>query len=211
MLNLRPSDVEILQVFALCVGPMTIAQFANWQGVAERNAARRLKQVHHGGWLEHRRGPVRMVPTDKPLYAAAPGAPEADWGSLAYRSKNRYQGVPSRHLSIYSASSKCYRTFGVRRRASLKPHHLSHDLALTSVFLRLLAAKPDVSSQWRPEDLYAASCEHGRKVPDVLLVDPETKLPIKGIDFLGPSYGADRLRDLSHEMLNIRKIPVELY
>ena len=211
-LLLASVDLETLETFALRIGPMHADQYAGWRKTSSSQASRRLGQLVEADWLRAERCSIRELPTvSTPLLRCEPGKAEPDYGHWAHVARQRFLGSRSRLATVYYASRRCYRAFGVRRRASLKPQHVNHDLALTSCYLNWVKSEESIAKLWRHEDTYVDSVGRGRKVPDVLLVDPETDMPTEGIDFLGPSYSAQRLRDLAHELLTVRQIPLQFF
>ena len=210
--QLRDTDIETLETLALRIGPLLAEQYAAWQMIAQSSARRRLAQLVSAGWVDAEAHAVRELPLlDEPLLECDPGGPEPDYGHWAYIARNRYRGTRTRRRCVYYASQRCYRAFGVSKRSKIKPHHVNHDLGVTACYFKLLGGDPSIRHSWRHEDHYVSASKWGQKVPDVLLVNPETNEPTKGIDFIGATYSATRLRELSREILESRKIPLVFY
>lgn len=204
-------DLEILETLTLRVGPILAEQYAGWRHQSIASARRGLARLVLAGLATVETHSVRdFVSVDGPLLECRPGDPEPDYGHWAYVARNRYRGVRTRRVSVYFASPRCCRAFGVRHSKS-KAHQINHDLGVTACFLSLIRGDKTICNSWRHEHLYEAANPPGRKIPDAFLVDPRTNEPIKGIDFLGPTYSAKRLRELSRELLETRKIPFAFY
>jgi hypothetical protein len=159
-----------------------------------------------GGWL--RRHAVKAepeLPLEAPIFTWRPGEGAPPFGVLAHRIRSRWQGRP-RQAVVYLSTPRAATVFG-GIAPTVKPQNVTHDLHVTTLYLRLLVATPADASAWLLEDFLAPERED-QVLPDAVLRDPGGRDRLV-IEFAG-KYPAERLARF-HADCNARDLPYELW
>jgi len=117
----------------------------------------------------------QIVVGSEPL-AASGSEPAADADRLAYLLEKRFSGA-SKSTRVYWPSPRFGRFYGswVGADSYPSPHKLSHDLLVTSVWLRMLEHSPRLAlNDWTPERWLQREHRQGRwkqPIPDALVAN----------------------------------------
>lgn len=158
-------------------------------GIRTPTARRRLNRLTDGRFLSRLTAWASAIPEiTEPLCVWNPGDREPDFGALAYAAKRRWDKRPIRRQTIYTASEKLLRMYGMPSRSPLKLHQATHDLALNDVCHYCRTNWPEY--QFIGEEVFAPTRGHGEGVEDAQLVDGDEIIAV--IEHAG-SYRKDRI------------------
>ncbi len=202
---------EIISMLTHKVRAVTVSQAARgwWEDTrVGRDAAERfLKLLQARGTLVSftLRAHPELTLTE-PVWCWRPGEPAPKFGAISYELRKRWT-EPLRPTTIYVASEKSariYAGFGGRLPRLLQA---THDLHVSTVYLRLYRNDRQGAAQWISEDMLLA-VRRGQKIPDAELVDSDGQT-VRVVEF-GGGYPPERVRDF-HEYCDRRQVPYELW
>jgi hypothetical protein len=212
MRALSERDRSILVALTRKIRLLTLSQVARtwWQETESGllSARRVLDALEEEGLVKS----VRVLahpelPLDGPIVRWQPGDGRPAIGSVAYRLQTRWT-KQIEELHVWCADAKARKQFGGQGNARLKqPLQATHDLHVSTVYVRRLAQAPDEAAAWVSEETLART-RRGRKLPDAALVDASGRVTLV-IEF-GGAYRAERVA-LVHEDCERRGIPYELW
>lgn len=188
-------DHEILVTLTHRIRVLTLNQAARtwWGGTADplANARRGLAKLARGGLLSASTALARPELTlTEPAATWTPGSHAPSFDALAYQLHSRWTQAlrPTRFFVATRPAANALGGFG---GPLAHPLHLSHDLHISTVYLRIRQSEPDTASNWISERHLAQFRRH-QKLPDAGLGhSPESLLSV--IEF-GNGYDAGRLR-----------------
>ncbi len=203
-------DREVVESLTLRVRIISPDQAARtwWPTTATgpRLARRRLDALGAAGFL--RRMTVHTHPEldlTGPVVDWRPGDPSPAFGSVAYRLQKRWT-QPIVQRAVYAATPRAARLFGGRAPGLKRPSQATHDLHVTTVYLKALAERPAVAAEWVSEDILAP-LRRGEKLPDALVV--RFGKPTLVVEF-GGAYDAERVERVHRDCAD-RRLPYELW
>lgn len=188
-------DREILATLTHSVRVLTLHQAARtwWGGTAAplANARRGLAKLVRVGLLAGSTALARPeLPLAEPTATWTPGGEPPSFDAVAYQLHSRWSQA-LRPTRFFVATRTAANALGGYGGSLAHPLHLSHDLHVSTVFLRLRETQPHVASNWISERHLAQFRRH-QKLPDAGLgCSPESLLA--AIEF-GNGYDAGRLR-----------------
>ena len=195
--RLTERDSAIIRVLTHRVRVLSAAQIARvwWnRSVSPRRAAtNRLRQLAAHEWIDLYQGFAHPeIPLAGPLVIWCPGLPDPPFGRIAYRLKSRWKqhGV-STHVCVATAkAAELFAGHGGRRP---RQSELTHDIHLSTIYLKLHKADPVLAATWQSEADYAAKAS----VRDVRIPDATVKFNerLRIVDF-GGSYSKKKLQDI---------------
>jgi hypothetical protein len=144
-------------------------------------------------------------PLTAPLATWEPGDPPLDCGHIAYVIRERWK-TPCYPVTCYVATPRAGRLFGSSRVGLKNTLQISHDLAVSEVYLWHLANSPELADAWTGEDLIKVP--RGEKVPDAFFIADGK--PFRVLEVGGSNYGKDRVEAL-HRLLAGRRLPHEFW
>ena len=171
-----------------------------------RSAEAALRALADGGWL--RRLPVKAepeLPLEAPLFIWRPDEPAPNFGALAHRVRSRWQ-QPAVQAVVYLATPRAAAALG-GVVPSVKPQNVTHDLHVTTLYLRRLMTAPADAGAWVLEDFLAEE-RTDQVLPDAILRDAGGRDRC-AVEFAG-KYPAERLRRF-HADCVARDLPYELW
>lgn len=204
------AEREITETLTQKLSMLTLRQLARawFGGESESRAAERsLDGLCRRGWL--RRVPVTAHPElelEQPLGVWAPGEAAPRFGHLAHRNRKRWCREPERTV-VYFGTEQAAEVYG-GQPGRAKALHLSHDISLSGVYVRLLASRPAEAALWVSEKTLAPEREDD-VLPDAVLREPHGALR-RVIEFVGSSYTAERLEELYLDC-ETRSVPIEFW
>ncbi len=203
------SERDLLQTLTLRVPLLSLEQLGRTWFAEEKvcDAARSLERLCHGGWL--RRVPVMAHPElelERPLAVWTPGERAPRFGQLSHQNRVRWGRAPAR-TTVYVSTEQTASVYG-GRPGRAKPLHVSHDLNLGAVYLRLVAERPEEAAAWVSEKELAPEREDD-VLPDAVLRADDGRL-LRVIEFVGSSYTARRLEELYLDC-STRSVPIEFW
>lgn len=200
------SERDVLQTLTSRVPLLSLGQLARtWFPAAE--AAHALGQLCGSGWLK--RLAVNAHPElalEAPLAVWSPGDPAPRFGKISHRNRERWRAEPER-TTVFVATEQAASVYG-GRAGKAKPLHVSHDIGLGAVYLRLLTERPEDAAAWLSESELAPEREDD-VLPDAVLRSPAGELA-RVIEFVGSSYTAARLEELYLDC-ETRRVPIEFW
>lgn len=208
-LRLHRRDLLLLEALALrirLVGQRQAAE-AFWAGHLA-NARRRLTQLVQTGFLI--RAIVNAQPLPElltPVLRWQPGQPDPDAQQVSFQLKSRWRYRALRPTVVFFATETTIAQFGGRERSRTLVTQTTHDLGVTSVWLRFYQESTSSAQMWVGEDILAPS-RVGQKLPDAALVNAHGD-PILLIEF-GGSYGPQRVKDF-HDDASARRLSYQLW
>lgn len=148
--------------------------------------ARKLEAV---GLAKAWRAVITHVDTPMPLLAWRPIDEQPDIPAIAWANQKRWQSATPTRTVCLTSTERAKAMFGGSCR---EPRHreLEHDVAVTSVYLRLALQEPEVLAAWQHEDGLLKSCD---KRPDAVLARMGQKT---FIDILGRGYTRDKISQI---------------
>ncbi|MBA3312934.1 MAG: hypothetical protein M3552_12450 [Planctomycetota bacterium] len=202
---------QLIESLARKVRMISFEQIARtwWPRTAagKGNARRRIAGLVREGWLsEFRVLSQPMLPLDGPESVWQPGDPAPDFGSMSWRLRSRWKGSAA-PLRVFTIGRHGAALFAATSAGIKNACHVTHDLHVTGIFLRLLADEPDAAERWIGEDAFTAGRKREKR-PDALLVG-EAGLPVRVIEF-GGAYPPQRLREF-HDHCVARRLPYEIW
>ncbi len=209
MLRLTRRDHVILFALVLQVRLFSQRQLADhfWGG-SLANARRRMKWLAANGLVKRLMVQARILSSlTEPILTWKPGSPAPNFGAAAHSCQQRWKGRPSQSCVVWIATDKAAKLLGGTRRGELKnPVQASHDLGVSSVWLRYRETDHAFANAWRGED-FLAHTRQGQKLPDAFILDQGQVTWV--IEF-GGGYEAARVQDF-HEDCSVRALPYQLW
>ena len=211
-MHLTPRDNAILSALTTKVRLLTLAQMVEawWpaSSSARPNARKRVALLLEAGLIKTATVPAHpMLSLDQPILTWRPGDAAPDFDQVAYQLQSRWprEYVPTH---VYHASHRAARHYGSRSHGAIRhPDQATHDLHLSSVFLRVLRDYPQIALQWVGEDEFAPERE-GEKLPDAVVKDAAGAVRLV-IEF-GGKYDPKRFKAF-HEDCASRQLPYQLW
>lgn len=149
--------------------------------------------------------PVRRVSL---LYEWAPGEPEPNFAWLSQVSKERWR-VPIRPMRIYTATVRARNIFGAQARQRVHSlGGLSHDAAVSLIYLHMLRSTPETANRWRSEDERLLGESFGQAQADACLVGDDGQ-PHTAVEFAG-EYEPSRFEHF-HNTFAAREIKYQIW
>jgi hypothetical protein len=190
-----------------------------------------LSQIARTWWpdsahgLEHARRSVRRLegfsllrrvellvhpelPLEAPVAVWQPGSAEPSFGQVAYRLQARWK-EPPQLITAVIATKAAANFFGGFARPDPRRVEQTHELHLSTIFLRLLKTNPGVNAHWVTEAWLRRQRPDapGEKLPDALIRDPQNGDRI--IEF-GGAYKRPKL-EAFHAFCTSRSLPYEVW
>lgn len=169
----------------------------------EKSAARRLDAFCRAGLLRSLNVyAYPLPPLDEPVHSwtpshgSQPADPSPEYGEIAWRLKSRWARCTPKVTTAYTATPTLANRVGGYNGRYTQPNQVTHDLAMTFLFLRVLREEPALARAWRGEELQKPSQGYGEKLPDATCYD-EAGEPFLVYEF-GGRYSKARVRDF-HE------------
>lgn len=211
VLNLR--DREILSALSLRVRMAHLHQIARtwWPSYETLDCCRsRLDQLIANQLIARCEATViRMQPLASSLAKWRPTQQSPDLGKLAWTLSVRWQEPPI-PTSVYFALPRLAQRYGGRRKGTIpRSFQISHDLAVTEMFLAIRRHRSELAHLWVDEDRLAPF-RRGEKLPDAVIADYPGAPPRLVLEFGSGNYGADRLRAF-HDDCEMRGLPYEIW
>lgn len=208
--NWTERDRELVETLTLRVRLISPDQAARtwWTSTATgpRLARRRLDSLAAAGFLRrmvvHAHPELELV---RPIAVWSPGEPAPAFGGIAYRLQKRWK-QPIVQSVVFVATPRAARLFGGRAPGLKRPLQATHDLHMTTVYLKVLAERPGVAAEWMSEDILAPM-RRGEKLPDALVV--RFGKPALVVEF-GGAYDAERVERVHKDCVQ-RHLPYELW
>ena len=191
---LSPMDCKLLSRLTHRVKVFSMEQVATLWNAKLRSTRTRLQRLECLGFVSVS---VRMsapdYDLDRPLVVWKRGEPTPIFRQIVRVLRTRWGG-PLLPVTVVTATKKAAGRFGGLIRP-VRNSELSHDLALSSVFLQKVTESPELEVRWISEVHLVERWSPGEPVPDALL-----KLPPHGqvVEVGGSSYRAAKLVQL-HE------------
>lgn len=209
-------DREVLSALTHKVRLLTAVQVARawWPSSAAglENARKRLALLLGEGLLD--RFSVQSHPElalSGPVFSWHPGGEQPNYEAVSYRLRSRWTEAV-RSTTVFTASRKSARIFGgfaggCRSGGLKQPLQATHDLHVSSMFVRLVLEEPERASTWVSEETIAPTRKH-QKLPDAMLLNPDGT-PALVLEF-GGSYRAERVERVHLDCV-ARSLPYELW
>ena len=139
------------------------------------NAKRRVRELIDGKLLIREQAFARpLLRLGAPLFRWKSGRPEPDYDKLSYQLQSRWVEEP-RRLGVYFASRRAANILGARVPGRIKnASHVTHDLHVSELYLKLLKEAPTLAAAWVGEDVIAPTRVH-QKLPDAILLDSKNQ------------------------------------
>lgn len=208
-LRLRQRDLVLLEALALRVRVLGQRQAADafWSGHIA-NTRRRLLQLVEAGMLSRAIVPAQPLPEIiQPIVRWQPGQPMPDANQIAFQLQQRWRFRSLRPTVVYFPTEKTILQFGGRIRTQSKTTQVTHDLGVTTTWIRYFQQSNRRTSVWVGEEILAPTRIH-QKLPDAALVDQHGE-PTLLIEF-GGSYAASRVAAF-HDDAAYRQLPYHLW
>lgn len=141
----------------------------------------------------------------EPLWTWKPGESLPPFNRLSYRARTRWTEA-FQITPIYVASAKAARVYAGFGGPLPHPLHVTHDLHVAAIYLRMLRESPAESNGWISESVLAP-LRRG-KLPDAEIHDAGG-IALKVIEFAG-SYPVERIAKV-HQDCERRNLPYELW
>lgn len=208
---MTPRDEELISVLTRKVRVITADQAGRcwWpHGRSPGSSARRLfSRLESQGWLHvvsvSARPELQLL---APITSWAVDDPPPDFGAVAHRLKSRWT-EPLQRTIVAVATERAEKRFGGRGGPLTHPLQVSHDLHVTTLFLRLRSERPHAISQWIPEHEIARTRRHA-KLPDAAIGKSPTQ--IRRIIEFGNGYDRHRVAAF-HADCAERQVPYEIW
>lgn len=203
---------EILQTLTLRVRFLSLHQIARtwWTPTtAGMNGARRqLASLVDAGFVSkeslHAHPELQL---EAPVLVWTPGNPQPHFGAVAYQLEKRWtENVET--VPAYFATPKAAKHFGGVPGSQRHPYQATHDLHVSTVFLKLFVADRDTADRWCSEDRLPELKRYREKLPDAAIKDQEGKI-VRLVEF-GGSYNERRVEKL-HRHCDDYSLPYELW
>lgn len=194
-LRLTVRDEAVLDTLTRRVRCLSMAMVAEmWWSDGDHSlssARRRLRQLEQAGWVRNYRvfakPPLELM---LPVIRWQPSDPLPDFGPLAYRLQRRFAGTARQTPIVIATLAAAKRSGGTGGRAP-RDAETTHDLALATVYLRLLRTNPTLACGWQSEAFLARHDDAAaRKLPDALIVHPDGR---ETVIELGGEYSPTKL------------------
>ncbi|MCA9078702.1 MAG: hypothetical protein KDA93_27000 [Planctomycetaceae bacterium] len=208
-LRLRQRDMVLLEALALRVRVLGQRQAADafWSGHIA-NTRRRLLQLVEAGMLSRAIVPAQPLPEIiQPIVRWQPGQPMPDANQVAFQLQQRWRFRSLRPTVVYFPTEKTILQFGGRIRSQTKSTQITHDLGVTTTWIRYFQQSNQLTSVWVGEEILAPTRIH-QKLPDAALVDQHGE-PTLLIEF-GGSYAAARVAAFLDDAA-FRQLPYHLW
>ena len=207
--QLSSIDLHLLSTAVRCVTQFDTA-FANeiWH-VSKIAVKRRLQKLERKGVIKSRNilG-SSPPPIEKPLCVWRPGESLPPAGGVSYQARKRWKTLPVVVKRVYYATNLGRGLIGRSPIAPPKDIHATHDLGLTSTFLKFRSQWPKLVSRcWFNESEYAHHRGRCVKVEDAMLRMGDKILLM--VDFAG-SYRPDRIKALL-DHARFHNVPIAIY
>lgn len=203
-------DRGILVALTFRVRMITPAQAARAWWPSSRTgieqARRRLSALGAAGFV--RRVALLSHPEldlRRPTVVWAPGQTAPAFASVAYRLQKRW-AMPIEPCSAFVATRRAANDFGGRAPGLKRPLQATHDLHVTTVYVRCVLDRPELVEEWLSEDILAPS-RRGEKLPDAEIVRGDRTLLV--VEF-GGAYDAARVERVHRDCVE-RRVPYELW
>lgn len=194
--TLTSRDRELLDTLAVRVRVLTLTQVARtWWGATanpKRQSRERLARLERAGWVETFTATARPELTlAGPLATWKQGGDEPDMDALAYALQVRWQ-ESAKVQPMVTAKLQAGKLFGGDGGRKPRASETTHDLHLSSIYLKLRSENAKLASTWRSEARLAKERADGvGKVPDAMIIDRGQRRVIE----FGGSYSARKLRE----------------
>lgn len=202
-------DRAILVALALRVPFFSLQQIARtwWPNSAPLAARRRLSRLVSDGhlWSAHVTTHPELA-LEEPASTWAPGDTAPNFAAVSYRLQSRWTGTPA-PTTIFRATHAVARRLGGQGGKLSHQTHVTHDLHMGTLYLRLLQTDPDAAACWVSERELAPERRH-QKLPDAAIRAPDGRLE-RVIEF-GGAYNVEHVRAF-HEDCERRSLPYELW
>lgn len=171
--SLTARDLELLAALTLRVRFFSLAQVARtwWEDSAagRANAQARLQVLERAGLIT----PFLALAHPElslaaPLYGWEPGQPDPDLGAASYRLQARWR-LPAVATPAVLATRAAGHRFGGRGGRFPRQSEQTHDLHVSTLFLRYRHDHPAWLSYWIGEERLREETAAGAKLPDALL------------------------------------------
>ncbi len=171
-------------------------------------AAARLAELARGGHLVFEQFRARPgLPVREPLATWQPGLPMPNLASIAYRAGARWKEQAARLKHCAVATRETGNRFGGRGGRFPRGTEVTHDIHLSSVYLRMRSDLPSRAATWCHEDLAETGrARGGEKVPDAIVRDG---LHHTAIEWVG-SYPKKKLEEF-HAYCEEHRLAYELW
>ena len=172
------------------------------------NAKRRVRDLLDSKLLLREQAFSRpLLPLQAPVFRWKPGQPVPNYDQLSYKLQSRWVEA-LRRTTVYFASGRAANILGGQVPGRIKnASHVTHDLHVSELYLKLLREEPKLALAWSGEDEIAPT-RVNQKLPDAILYDSK-KQPRIVLEF-GGAYPPDRLRAF-HEDCAARGLPYEMW
>jgi hypothetical protein len=206
--------VSLGELLSCKAAPVSEEQLAEHWGISSptgrRHLAAWLSGLVRNGLLRRYRVLAKPAPPlDAPLLIARPGDPIGDMAALAWRLEKRWSVEP-RVTTVYVRGPRCRQLFGGAAGPDISNlASVSHDLALTALYLRFCRRCPARARDWVPDWERKGALEYGEKLPDVLLHGADGK-PYLAIEMAG-IYRPSRLIGLLLFSAETLQLPLEVF
>ena len=213
--RLTETDRRVLHTLTHCVRVADGDQLAT---VSQAQVERRLVSLRERGLLNNGAVTVRRPQPTAPVWNWQPGDPAPAAGPLAWQLQKRWQVCAPQTINVWWATSDAARLMGGVGGRLRQPLQVAHDLGVTDVYSRFVAADPGTAGPagtnptgtWMGEDNYRREFRPLRKVkvPDAVVLDADGDIE-RVIEF-GGAYPARRV-EAFHRYWSRQQIPYEVW
>lgn len=205
-------NTEILFALTHKVRVFTLSQIARtwWTDTKSGTATARraLSELVIAGYLEKGRFTTHPeLELKEPVLSWRAGNPTPDFGKIAYALQSRWQ-KPLCLTTLYAAGKIAISHFGGAGGLFKKQYQATHDLHVSSIYLRLHSLDSEGARLWISEELLEKPERHGDKLPDAVLRDSHKN--IRMIIEFGGSYPSHRIKSF-HNFCFENGFPYELW
>ncbi len=169
-------------------------------------AMRRLEQ--HGLVVRHTVLMEPILDLHGPVATWLPGEAAPNLGNVSWQLRTRWR-APLKRMTVYAATARaCRHLAGTIGGRPLRASEIRHDCHVAEVYRKLTAYRPEIETQWIPEDAFALQNPapfRGDRVPDAMLAT----IPAVAIEF-GGSYRTPKLLSF-HRAMAAQEIPYEIW
>jgi len=192
-------DKLLLKVLARKIRVVVADQVATWWAVTPATARRRLNHLAEIGCLEAIRGDraLPFIELAQPVVTWSPGRPDPNPDAVAWRLQHRWPDMPPVPVTVYRASQHSNNRYGGPRKPKpIREGQLTHDLHVTSLYVRFSRCDAERAQAWLGEDCIPKA-GYRKKDPDAVLIFDNGR-PELIIEF-GGKYDARRVADFHRD------------
>jgi hypothetical protein len=204
----RLTEID-LRVLDTLTHRVRVADEGQLEAVCKANVKSRLVRLQERGFLQRGTVAVRRPEFASPVSIWQPGDATPAAGPLAWKLQKRWKRISPQVITVWWGTSEAARLMGGVGGRLRQPLQVAHDLGVTDIYLRYLAAG-EQDGEWMGEDDYRSEHRPSRKVkvPDAVLLNAADD--IERVFEFGGAYPARRVREF-HRYWFRRQIPYELW